>query len=107
MPLKEFAEKHDIKLPKKRTSKIWTDDKIRKKMAEVVGREGTTAMNRLNKLGYRRLTDAVRKRYGTWNAGLVALGYEVAYEYRDPSDNLTKEERSEERRVGKEGRARG
>src|SRR5690625_6793113 len=70
MPLKEFAEKHDIKLPKKRTSKIWTDDKIRKKMAEVVGREGTTAMNRLNKLGYRRLTDAVRKRYGTWNAGL-------------------------------------
>jgi len=95
MPLKEFAEKHDIKLPKKRTSKIWTDDKIRKKMAEVVGREGTTAMNRLNKLGYRRLTDAVRKRYGTWNAGLVALGYEVAYEYRDPSDNLTKEETKE------------
>src|SRR5690625_3140495 len=64
-------------------------------MAEVVDKEGTTAMSRLNKLGYRRLTSAVKKRYGTWNAGLVALGYEVAYEYRDPSDNLTKEETKE------------
>lgn len=95
MPLKEFAEKHDIKLPKKQTHKIWTDDKIRKKMEEVVNKEGTTSKNKLNKLGYRRLTDAVIRRYGTWNAGLVALGYEVAYEYRDPSDNLLKEETKE------------
>lgn len=95
MPLKEFAEKHGIKLPKKRTNKIWTDDKIRKKMAEVVRKEGTTAMNRLNKIGYRSLTSAVKKRYGTWNAGLVALGYEVAYEYRDPFDKLSKEETKE------------
>src|SRR5699024_3224950 len=60
-----------------------------------VGKHGTTALNQLNKLGYGRLTNAVSKRYGTWNAGLVALGYEVAYEYRDPSVNLTKEETKE------------
>src|SRR5690625_108243 len=93
--LKEFAEKHDIKLPKKKPHKIWTDDMISKNMEEAVGKHRTTTMNQLNKLGYRRLTDAVRKRYGTWNAGLVALGYEMAYEYRDPSDNLTKEETKE------------
>src|SRR5690625_7993810 len=52
-------------------------------------------MRRLNDMGYTGLTYAVRKRYGTWNAGLVALGYEVAYEYRDPSDNLSKEETKE------------
>lgn len=95
MTLKEFAEKHDIKLPKKKPHKIWTDDMISKKMEEAVGKHGTTAMNQLNKLGYGRLTNAVSKRYGTWNAGLVALGYEVACEYRDPSDNLTKEETKE------------
>src|SRR5690625_329489 len=95
MTLKEFAEKHDIKLPKKKPHKIWTDDMISKKMEEAVGKHGTTALNQLNKLGYGRLTNAVSKRYGTWNAGLVALGYEVAYEYRDPSDNLTKEETKE------------
>src|SRR5699024_10623910 len=93
--LKEFAEKHDIKLPKKKPHKIWTDDMISKNMEEAVDKHRTTAMNQLNKLGYRRLTYAVRKRYGTWNAGLVALGYEMAYEYRDPSDNLTKEETKE------------
>src|SRR5699024_10482109 len=43
-PLKEFAEKHYIKLPKKRNHKVWTNNKIRKKMAEVVDKEGTTAM---------------------------------------------------------------
>ena len=95
MPLKEFAEKHNIELPKKRNYKVWTDDKIYKKMEEVVDKEGTTVMNRLNELGYRKLTNAVKKRYGTWNAGLVALGYEVAYKYRDSSGNLTKEETKE------------
>src|SRR5699024_6069958 len=51
--------------------------------------------NKLKGEGYRRLVGAVGRRYGTWNAGLVAHGYEVAYEYRDPSDNLTKEETKE------------
>lgn len=95
MPLKEFAEKYNIDLPKKQDYKDWTDDKICKEMEEAVNKEGTTSMSRLNELGYRKLTDAVKRRYGTWNAGLVALGYEVAYVYRDPSDNLSKEETKE------------
>ena len=95
MPLKEFAEKYNIDLPKKQNYKDWTDDNIRKEMEEAVNKEGTTSVSRLNKLGYRKLTDAVIRRYGTWNAGLVVLGYEVAYDYRNPSENLTKEEAKE------------
>src|SRR5690606_15087705 len=36
-----------------------------------------------------------KRNYGTWNAGLVALGYEVAYKYRSSDDNSTKDEAKE------------
>lgn len=80
---------------RERTPAYWTDEKIRKELKLSVEKCGSTSSNKLKGEGYRRLVGAVGRRYGTWNAGLVALGYEVAYEYRDPSDNLTKEETKE------------
>lgn len=80
---------------RERTPAYWTDEKIRKELKLAVEKCGSTSSNKLKGEGYGRLVDAIRRRYGTWNAGLVALGYEVAYEYRDPSDNLTKEETKE------------
>src|SRR5690625_601010 len=80
---------------RERNHAYWTDEKIRKELKLAVEKCGSTSSNKLKGEGYRRLVDAIRRRYGTWNAGLVALGYEVAYEYRDPSDNLTKEETKE------------
>ena len=80
---------------RERTPAYWTDEKIRKELKLAVEKCGSTSSNKLKGEGYRRLVGAVGRRYGTWNAGLVALGYEVAYEYRDPSDNLTKEETKE------------
>lgn len=80
---------------RERTPTYWTDEKIRNEMKLAVEKCGSTSSCKLKGGGYRRLVEAVKRRYGTWNAGLVALGYEVAYEYRDPSDNLTKEETKE------------
>src|SRR5699024_10064209 len=80
---------------RERTPAYWTDEKIRKELKLAVEKCGSTSTNKLKGEGYERIVSAIRRRYGTWNAGLVALGYEVAYEYRDPSDNLTKEETKE------------
>src|SRR5690625_1912495 len=80
---------------RERTPAYWTDEKIRKELKLAVEKCGSTSSNKLRGEGYGRLVDVIRRRYGTWNAGLVALGYEVAYEYRDPSDNLSKEETKE------------
>lgn len=74
---------------------VWTEDKIRHTLGQAVKEWGTTSSNQLINKGYRTLVDAVKRHYGTWNAGLVALGYEVAYEYRSPDDNLTKEQAKE------------
>src|SRR5699024_10413241 len=80
---------------RERTPTYWTDEKIRNELKLAVEKCGSTSSCKLRGEGYRRLVEAVIRRYSTWNAGLVALGYEVAYEYRDPSDNLTKEETKE------------
>lgn len=80
---------------RERTPTYWTDEKIRKELKLAVEKCGSTSSGKLKSEGYRRLVDAIKRRYGTWNAGLVALGYEVAYEYRGPSDNLSKEETKE------------
>src|SRR5699024_6842676 len=80
---------------RERTPAYWTDEKIRKEMKLAVEKCGSTSSNKLKREGYRRIVSAIRRRYGTWNAGLVALGYEVAYEYRNPSVNLTREETKE------------
>lgn len=81
--------------PRKRKPRYWTEEQIKIELGEVVRKLGTTTSNQFIKNGYESLVGAVRKQYGTWNAGLVALGYEVAYEYRNPDDNLTKEETKE------------
>lgn len=81
--------------PRKRRAVYWTDERIESELKKAVRKMNTTSSNRLRVSGYGSLVNAVMGRYGTWNAGLVALGYEVAYEYRDPNDNLTKEETKE------------
>src|SRR5699024_7047488 len=81
---------------RERAPAYWTDEKIRKELKLAVEKCGSTSSNKLKSEGYRRIVSAIRRRYGTWNAGLVALAYEVAYEYRDPSVNRTKEETKEE-----------
>lgn len=80
---------------RKRKPHKWNDEKIRSELKEAVTKYSTTSSTQLSKKGYRNLVDAVRRHYGTWNAGLVAFGYEVAYEYRSPDDNLSKEETKE------------
>lgn len=80
---------------RERTPVYWTDEKIRKELKLAVEKCGSTSSNKLKGEGYRRIVDKIKRRYGTWNAGLVALGYEAAYDYRDPSENLTKEEAKE------------
>jgi len=91
----KLAEEYSIMLPPVKSRRKWTDERIRNELKEAVEKVKSTASTRLVDSGYRSLVDAVKRHYGTWNAGLVALGYEVAYEYRDPSDNLTKEETKE------------
>src|SRR5690625_3540144 len=80
---------------RKRKPHKWNDEKIRSELKKAVTKYSTTSSTQLSKKGYRNLVDAVRRHYGTWNAGLVAFGYEVAYEYRSPDDNLSKEETKE------------
>lgn len=80
---------------RERTPVYWTDEKLRKGLKLAVEKCGSTTSNKLKGEGYGRIVDKIIRRYGTWNAGLVALGYEVAHEYRDPSENLTKEEAKE------------
>src|SRR5690625_4164714 len=80
---------------RERTPVYWTDEKIRKELKLAVEKCGSTSTNKLKGESYRRIVDKIKRRYGTWNAGLVAPGYEVAYEYRDSSVNLTKEETKE------------
>src|SRR5690625_1372473 len=91
----KLAEEYSIMLPPVKSRRKWTDERIRNELKEAVEKVKSTASTRLIDSGYRSLVDAVNRHYGTWNAGLVAFGYEVAYEYRDPSDNLTKEETKE------------
>ena len=95
-PYKIFSKAGlDIPRDTPRKNTVWTDRRIKYSLEEAVRVVGTTSSNRLIKFGYGNMVEAVKRRYGTWNAGLVALGYEVAYEYRDPSNNLTKEETKE------------
>src|SRR5690606_33891244 len=70
----------------------WSQDVIARELDAAVSIHGTTSSHALCLRGHKRLVDAVKWHYGTWNAGLVALGYEVAYEYHNPDENLTKEE---------------
>lgn len=95
-PYKIFS-KAGLNIPRDtpRRKTIWTDSRIKNSLADAVRAVGTTSSSRLTKSGYGNMVEAVKRRYGTWNAGLVAFGYEVVYEYRDPSDNLTKEETRE------------
>lgn len=58
-------------------SKTWTDEKISEELACVFAKETNTSSNHLTSIGHRDLVDAVKRRYGNWNNGLEALGYEV------------------------------
>lgn len=80
---------------RRRSPAVWTREKIEEELKDAVNELGTTSSSHLAKNGYRNLVDAVKRHYGKWNAGLVALGYEVAYKYQNPDDNLTKEETKE------------
>lgn len=56
----------------------WTDEEIADELRKAISKHGTTASNYLKLNGDKTVVTAVKRRYGTWNAGLVALGYEVA-----------------------------
>lgn len=71
------------------TPHYWTEDVIRKELAEAIRITGSSASNAISQTGYKRVVNAVTNYYGTWNAGLVALGYEVAM--ATPNMNWTKE----------------
>jgi len=77
---------------KPRVDIYWTKERIAEELPKAFAKAGSTSSGELSRKGYRKLVDAVSRRFGTWNAGLVANGYEVAYERRCPSDNLTKEQ---------------
>lgn len=57
---------------------MWTDERIRTELKEATEAVGSTASNALSLNGYNAVVGVVQRRYGTWNAGLVAIGYEVA-----------------------------
>src|SRR5690625_416830 len=69
----------------------WTKERIAEELPKAIARVGSTCSGELSRKGYNKLIDAVSRRFGTWSAGLVANGYEVAHERRCSSDNLTKE----------------
>lgn len=69
---------------------MWADERIRTELKEATNAVGSTASNALTLNGYRKVVSVVRRRYGTWNAGLVALGYEVAM--ATPKTDWTKED---------------
>jgi len=61
------------------TPHYWTEDVIREELAEAIRVTGSSTSNAISQTDYKRVVNAVISYYGTWNAGLVALGYEVAY----------------------------
>lgn len=69
---------------------MWTDERIRTELKEATDAVGSTSSNALTLNGYRKVVGAVKRRYGTWNAGLVALGYEVAM--ATPKTDWTKDD---------------
>lgn len=89
--LSAFAKKHSIKLPPRKSRRYWTEERISQKMKLITPKYGT-ASNALRRNGYSGLVGAVNDLYGTWNAGLVALGYEVAYERGAQASKMSKKE---------------
>lgn len=81
-PDKERAARKDL---------YWTKERASTALTELVAKEGTTSSGELRNRGYQRVVNGVRSAFGTWNAGLVANGYEVAYEYRAPSTLTARE----------------
>lgn len=62
----------------------WTKERADSELAKVIEQEGVISSAELSRRGYDRIVYGVSRAYGTWNAGLVANGYEVAYKYCAP-----------------------
>lgn len=93
---KKIFELAGLKAPEVVRSKpshyYWTPERIEKELRVAVRECGTTASNKLVSEGHRSLVDAVKRNFGTWNAGLREMGFDVAYKYRSTEDVPTKEE---------------
>lgn len=85
-----FAEKYNITLPGKRGPIRWSDENIKRELCRISRESQNISANYLKNNGYKGLVGAVSHKYGSWNAGLVALGYEVAYS--TPKADWTREE---------------
>lgn len=85
-------ERPSHKEKRKRRKKYWTEERIVLELDRAIKELGSVASRRFKVRGYSGLVDAVRRHYGSWNAGLVANGYEVAHSYRMPDEKLTKED---------------
>lgn len=75
--LSEFAAKYEIDLPP--NSEVWSDDKIRETLTRLQGSGIDISASYVRNNGYAGLHGAVVRKYGTWNKGIVSLGFQVAY----------------------------
>lgn len=61
-------------------NKYWTEERIADELRSVFNDSGVKSAHWLINNGHSKLVNGVSLVYGTWNAGLIANGYEVAYE---------------------------
>lgn len=78
--------------PRKRLKRLWTDERIESSLKKAVKEFNTTSSAEMTRKGYGGLVAAIKNRFGTWNKGLVELGYEITHEYKNTDDNLSKSE---------------
>lgn len=60
--------------------KRWTEKAVAEELRNIFDEYGVKSAHWLINNGHRKLVNGVKRVYGTWNAGLIANGYEVAYE---------------------------
>ena len=74
-----FADEHKIELPPKKNTRIWSDDKIADELRRLSNLGNPLSSFWLRSNGHGGVADALKRYYGTYNAGLKHFGYSPYY----------------------------